>query len=455
MSFRSILASIVCKGTYRALRLVGRGGTSLPGKLGLKIDPRFLRHLSSGVKTIVVTGTNGKTTSTHIIAQALKNTGEPAFYNRSGANLLQGVTTEFALRCSVFGKKRAKLAAIECDEGLLASVCEQLDPDVLVVTNIFRDQLDRFGEVMHTRDKILAGIKNSPHARLCLNADDSIVSSLADDVENEILWYGINCEVYPKRVFDLSDARRCIKCGTEYEYEQVSYGHLGKWKCPACGFARKNPDVAIEKIISGTLDACNVNMNICGKTQEAKLDVPAGYDLYNCCCVAAGLHAFGLNSEHIYKALAKFKHGFGRGEVIKLANKTLRLMLVKNPAGCNQVLNLFLNNAQEDFELVVLLNDQDCDGHDVSWIYDAGFEELDLQNKRIICGGDRAEDMALRLKYAGAPENNIIIEKDNSAILDKIDASSISTTVISNYSAMLAFRAAAAKRYGLAGFWEG
>ncbi len=455
MSFRSILASIVCKGTYRVLRLTGRGGTSLPGKLGLKIDPNFLHHLSKDVKTIVVTGTNGKTTSTHIIAQALKNTNKPAFYNRSGANLLQGITTEFALHSSISGKPCAKLAAIECDEGLLASVCKQLDPDVLVVTNIFRDQLDRFGEVMHTRDKILAGIKNAPHARLCLNADDSIVSSLADDVQNEILWYGINCQIYPKRVFDLSDARRCIKCGTEYEYEQVSYGHLGKWKCPNCGFARKTPDVAIEKIISSTLDSCVVNMDICGKTHEAKLDVPAGYDVYNCCCVAAGLYAFGMQEETIFSALAKFKHGFGRGEVIKLDNKTLRLMLVKNPAGCNQVLNLFLNNAQEDFELVLLLNDQDCDGHDVSWIYDAGFEELDLQNKHIICGGDRAEDMALRLKYAGATEDNIIIEKDNQAILDKIDASQVSITVISNYSAMLDFRAAAAKRYGLAGFWEG
>ena len=146
MSARTVCAALVCKATYHMLRLLGRGGTSLPGKLALKIDPEYLHRLSRGVRTIVITGTNGKTTSTHIVAQALENMGEQAFYNRSGANLIQGITTEFAIRSSITGKPRYRLAAIECDEGALRRVCKQLDPDVLVVTNVFRDQLDRYGE---------------------------------------------------------------------------------------------------------------------------------------------------------------------------------------------------------------------------------------------------------------------------------------------------------------------
>ena len=145
MGFRTVCASIVCKSTYRLLRLMKRGGTSLPGKLALKVDPNYLNTLAKGVRTLVLTGTNGKTTSTHIVAQALENMGEQAFYNRSGANLIQGITTEFAIRSSIGGKPRYKLAVIECDEGALRRVCAAVDPEVLVVTNVFRDQLDRYG----------------------------------------------------------------------------------------------------------------------------------------------------------------------------------------------------------------------------------------------------------------------------------------------------------------------
>ena len=197
MGFRTVCASIVCKSTYRLLRLMKRGGTSLPGKLALKVDPNYLNTLAEGVRTLVLTGTNGKTTSTHIVAQALENMGEQAFYNRSGANLIQGITTEFAIRSSIGGKPRYKLAVIECDEGALRRVCAAVDPEVLVVTNVFRDQLDRYGEVTHTLENIMAGVKNSPHATLCLNADDSMVASIADRVDNDVVFYGVDCETTP------------------------------------------------------------------------------------------------------------------------------------------------------------------------------------------------------------------------------------------------------------------
>lgn len=459
MSLRCLIASCACKASYHLLRLLGRGATSLPGKLALAIDPGFLATLAHGVRTIVFTGTNGKTTSTHIAAQALANTGTPAFYNRSGANLVQGITTEFAIRSSITGKARCAYAAIECDEGALGRVCAALDPDILVVTNVFRDQLDRYGEVMHTRDNIAAGVAHSPHATLVLNADDSIVASLADEAPStaRIVWYGVNCELYPERVADLSDASRCIRCGAEYEYARTVYAHLGAWSCPGCGFARPEPSVAVERVVSRGSGACTVEMSVDGETSQVPLDVACGYDVYNCCCVVAGLLSFGFSREDAFAAVGKFKHGFGRGEVLEVGRSTTRLMLMKNPAGCNQILNLLLNEPEDAAfpALVVLLNDQDCDGTDVSWIYDAAFEALAPRVDAMLCGGTRAEDMAVRLKYAGIAAPGISIEKDNAALLERVAVLARPTVVVANYSAMLAFRGVAQRKLGLAGFWEG
>lgn len=455
MGVRTVCAAIVCKATYHALRMLKRGGTSLPGKLALKVDPNYLHTLSQGVRTIVITGTNGKTTSTHIVAQALENMGEQAFYNRSGANLIQGITTEFAIRSSVTGKPRYKLAAIECDEGALRRVCAQVDPTVLVVTNIFRDQLDRYGEVTHTLENIMAGVKNSPHATLCLNADDSMVASIAGEVDNEVVFYGVNCEIYPERVSDLSDATHCLKCGTEYDYDYVTFAHLGGFRCPECGYERPAPFVAVERILERHTDSCVLEMNVDGQVSTVPVDVPASYDIYNCACVVAGLLAFGFSKEQAYEALGKFKHGFGRSEVLDVNGNSVRLMLMKNPAGCNQIINLLLNEPDENMELVCILNDQECDGTDISWIYDAAWEAICARKGRAICSGDRAEDMALRLKYAGMPGDGIRIIHDYGQLIEELGKSCHATTVVANYSAMLEFRAKAASVLGLAGFWEG
>lgn len=457
MGMRTICASLVCKTSYHLLRMLGRGGTSLPGKLALKIDPNYLRTLSRGVRTLIITGTNGKTTSTHIVAQALENMGEQAFYNRSGANLIQGITTEFAIRSSITGKPHYELAAIECDEGALRRVCEQIDPAVLVVTNVFRDQLDRYGEVTHTLENIMAGVTNSPNATLCLNADDSMVASIAQHVDNDVIFYGVSCEIYPKRVDDLSDATHCIMCGAEYEYDYVTFAHLGGFHCPTCGYARPVPTVAVEKILERRANSCVLEMSVDGVSSIVPVDVPASYDIYNCACVVAGLLAFGFSKEQAFEALGKFKHGFGRSEVLDVHGTPARLMLMKNPAGCNQIINLLLNETDEDMGLVCLLNDQECDGTDVSWIYDADWESLVASNQTpaVITGGDRAEDMALRLKYAGIPSDGIRIIHDYGELIDGIGQMGHPVTIVANYSSMLEFRARAASVLGLAGFWEG
>lgn len=455
MGLRTVCASIVCKATYHLLRLMKRGGTSLPGKLALKIDPNYLATLSRGVRTLVLTGTNGKTTSTHIVAQALDNMGVEAFYNRSGANLIQGITTEFAIRSSITGKPKYKIAAIECDEGALRKVCKALDPEVLVVTNIFRDQLDRYGEVTHTLENIMAGVKNSPHATLCLNADDSMVASIADEVDNDVVFYGVNCEIYPERVSDLSDATHCIKCGAPYDYDYVTYAHLGGFRCPNCGYHRPDPRVAVEEVLERRTDSCTVALSVDGERTVVDLDVPASYDIYNCACVVAGLMAFKFPKDEAFKAVKKFKHGFGRSEVFDIDGTWTRLMLMKNPAGCNQIINLLLNEPDQDMGIVCILNDQDCDGTDVSWIYDADWEAICRHKSAALCSGDRGEDMALRLKYAGMPADGIRVVKDYDALIDEIGKLDHAVTVVANYSAMLEFRGKVASRLGLAGFWEG
>lgn len=455
MAIRTVLASLVCKSTYHALRLLRRGGTSLPGKLALKIDPGFLSTLSRGVKTIIITGTNGKTTSTHIVAQALENMGLDAFYNRSGANLIQGITTEFAIRSSITGKPECKLAVIECDEGALRRVCEQVDPAVLAVTNVFRDQLDRYGEVTHTLENIMAGVSNSPNATLCLNADDSMVASIAKKVDNKVVFYGVDCEIYPKRVQDISDATHCIMCGAPYDYSYVTFAHLGGFKCPECGYERPEPDVAVTAILERSMDSCILQIDVEGETSVVPVDVPAGYDIYNCACVIAGLLAFGFTKEQAFEALGRFKHGFGRSEVLDVNGNKVRIMLMKNPAGCNQIINLLLNEPDQDMGIVCILNDQDCDGTDVSWIYDAAWEDVCEDKAQAICSGSRAEDMALRLKYAGMPQEGIRIIHDMGELIDELGRSGHDTTVVANYSAMLEFRAKAQSMLGLSGFWEG
>lgn len=455
MGLRTIAAGVVCKGTYRLLRLLGRGATALPGKLALKVDPEYLRHLSAGVKTVVLTGTNGKTTSTHIVAQALENAGLSAFYNRSGSNLIQGITTEFSVNCSITGKPRHRYAVIECDEGALRRVCAALDPDVVLVTNVFRDQLDRYGEVMHTRENILAGLRNAPHAQVLLNADCSITASLAADIPNPVSYYGVDCEIYPKRVPDLSDATHCIRCGTAYAYEYRTYAHLGGFTCPSCGYARPRPGVAVEQILGRSSNSCELQVRVGEERAAVHADVPADYDIYNCVAAIAALTAFGLPAQDAYAAVGHFRHGFGRGEVFNMDGCSVRLMLMKNPAGCNQIINLLLNEPDQDMGLCCILSDAECDGTDVSWIYDAAWEELCATKHAALCGGARAEDMALRLKYAGLPAEGIRIVKDYDQLIDELGTLGHAVTVVANYSSMLEFHSRLASRLGLAGFWEG
>ena len=259
MKLQTRLAVLVCKASGAVLRKLGRGGTNLPGKLALKIDKNILGELSRGVKVTVVTGTNGKTTTSRMIEQAFADAGLKYFSNKSGANLLTGIIAVFAQHSTLSGKCPYTHALIECDEAAFRKTSEYLPVECLVVNNIFRDQLDRYGEITHTLNAIREGITHVPNATLCLNADCSLTASLADSVPNKIVWFGVNVPIYKETAHELSDAPYCIHCKTEYEYDYITYGHLGGFRCPKCGYHRQTPQVAVTKVLATGADSSDIS----------------------------------------------------------------------------------------------------------------------------------------------------------------------------------------------------
>lgn len=454
MGFRTVCASIVCKSTYRLLRLMKRGGTSLPGKLALKVDPNYLNTLAKGVRTLVLTGTNGKTTSTHIVAQALENMGEQAFYNRSGANLIQGITTEFAIRSSIGGKPRYKLAVIECDEGALRQVSGRLRPAVIVVTNVFRDQLDRYGEVTHTLESIRAGILAAPEATVCLNADCSLTASLAGDVPNPVRFFGLNvpCEATAAGV---SDAPRCIRCGGAYQYRYHTYAHLGGFYCPHCGYARPEPDTAVTGLTALRPDGSTARFR-CGDDElSADISLPSVYNVCNAAAALCAAGALGLPVRRAAETLGGVRAGFGRMEVLPVGRHEARIILVKNPAGCDRALD-YLATIPGDFLAVFCLNDKTADGTDVSWIWDADYERLIARGtvREAVVYGTRAGDMRLRLKYAGLDDAHIRCAADLDELMQWMRQADRPVYLLPNYTSLLEVRERIAAESGGRKFWE-
>ena len=453
---RVFLAVLACKLCRFLIRLLGRGGTDFPGRVALKICPSLLGTLAKNVTTVIVTGTNGKTTTSRMIEQAVADSGISYFANKSGANLLSGITAEFAMHSSLTGKCSYSMALIESDEAAFKAVSTFVDAKVIVVTNVFRDQLDRYGEVTHTLDNIRIGISHSPNALLCLNADDSLSSSLAEEVPNRVLYYGVDVPIYKDRVRELSDAPYCIRCKHAYVYDFVTYGHLGSFRCPACGYHRHATDVSVSKVVVSDAEHSEVEFSADGQTYSASISLPGGYNIYNACAAMACSKAMGLDLSLTAQSLSAFSCGFGRMERFEIHGTEVRMILIKNPAGCNQVLN-FLANTSEPSQFVICLNDRAQDGKDVSWIWDVDFEKLaELGDKldHLYVSGVRAEDMAVRLKYAGIPAERLTVCKDYGALMEQCTAQPKPVYIMPTYTAMLNLREKISKTYGFKDFWE-
>ena len=449
-------AVLACKLCRSLIRLLGRGGTDFPGRVALKLCPNLLGELAKNVTTVIVTGTNGKTTTSRMIEQSWQDAGISYFANKSGANLLSGVTAEFAVHSTLTGRCKYSHALIEADEAALKFISKYVDAKVIVYTNVFRDQLDRYGEVTHTLENIRIGIENSPHAKLALNADDSLCTSLAGAVPNPVLFYGVNTPIYASRVEELSDAPYCIHCKTEYEYDYITYGHLGGFRCPKCGYHRQTPQVAVTKVLATGADSSDIVLDIFGHEHEVHVNLPGGYNIYNAAAEAAVAHVVGIEEQTAVSALSQFECGFGRAEQFKLGQAQARMMLVKNPAGFNQVINLIAHD-EGNYKLAFLLNDRFADGTDISWIWDVDFEALADQQvrfTRVLVSGVRADDMALRLKYAGFAPERIEVIREYDKLLTEIGSDETPAFLMPTYTAMFDLRGEISKHTDVKAFYE-
>lgn len=444
MSMRAALAVCAGKFTTKILKRMGSGGTSLPGKVVLKICPDILGHLARNMKIICVTGTNGKTTTCHVIRDMIEANGQTVFCNDAGANLLGGVVSAFVGAATLGGKVNTDYALLECDEAALKSIVEHFgDLDVTaVVTNVFRDQLDRYGEVLTTVQKIRAGLKQLPNVKLVLNADCSLTTSLNDLPHSEIYYFGVNAPLYEGASSDISDAVYCIHCKTKYQYRYHTFGHLGGFYCEKCGYERQEPSVALTKVLEWKDGSEVVEMEVFGKTMKAEVMLPGGYNLYNALAATTIAHLIGLPGEKIVSVLGGLTTHFGRMEQVKLGESTLNMVLVKNPAGFNEVLQ-FLIQQRPTGNIVFGLNDNYADGKDISWIYDVEFERLlgaAAGAQHFYFTGKRAYDMQLRLKYADFDTGKFSVEKDYKTLIARLQREGRQTYLVLSYTCMLEFR---------------
>ena len=458
MKIKTMLSVVSCRAARGLMHAAGRGGTAFPGKTAMFFDPDIARTASEGMEIIVVTGTNGKTTTCAILKKAVEYSGHRCVSNRTGANLLSGVSAELACEASLLGKPRKQYAVIECDEGALKQVVPLLDPKVIVVTNLFRDQLDRYGEVMHTRDEIIRGIRTSPESVVCLNADCSLTASIAEEVDNRIVYYGMDVPAGSQEESEDTDAKYCLRCGAQYLYRYHTYAHLGGFYCPNCGYARQETNIAVTEFDEKQEEHPYFRVRIGEEVHRVRTGLPAVYNVYNACAARSGGLALGLPKESLFTAIKMTGSAFGRMESFHLGNSLIRMILVKNPAGCDQALS-YIRGTGREYDLILCLNDKTADGHDISWIWDADFESAvrDPKLKKVYVSGIRADDMQLRIKYAGLPENEVVQVTEYERLIDMLRSSDglpRTVFILPNYTAMLDLRKVLSKAAGGKDYWE-
>ncbi|MDQ6694959.1 MAG: Mur ligase family protein [Chloroflexota bacterium] len=453
------------KASGLATRLLGRGGgTALPGLVAQKIYPGVLRALTSQLPrgSIMVTGTNGKTTTSRMLGSILEEAGLEPLHNRSGSNLERGLISTVIGAATAAGGLPAGLhmGLFEVDEAAMPVVLPSIRPRVALFNNLFRDQLDRYGEIDAIMRKWRAAVpKLDRTSTLVLNADDPAIASLAgvQGLKAKPLLFGVDDARYALDALPhAADSISCPRCNSRLDYSLILLGHLGHWSCPACGLQRPRPDVVATHIQLNGTQTSVVHLSTPTGTMEVLLQVPGLYNVYNGLAAASAAFAFGISAEQIKRGLEKFSAAFGRIERVKVPgtdDKDLLMALVKNPVGFNEVLRMLfpLEERVGDVppsgkHLLIIINDLTADGRDVSWLWDVDFEILSVQPgsvSGVTISGIRAADMAVRLKYAGLDATLIKIEeKVEDALSSALDSMPHGETlyVLPTYTAMMAFR---------------
>lgn len=461
MTLRTAAAIAAGKLARAGLHTLGRGATALPGLVTLTLDPSALGRMTAGIAhgAVLVSGTNGKTTTSRMLSDIVRAAGWSPIHNRSGSNLDRGIAAELVATSDWMGTPGGDVGIFEVDEASIPRVLGRLQPRVVLVTNLFRDQLDRYFELAQLAARIRSSFSSlAAGTTLVLNADDPLVVRLGDGHGGRVVHFGIDDPSVGGTIAqNISDATHCPRCSTRLEYRRVVLGHVGDWSCPSCGFERPAAEVSAKRVVlerGGTV--LELGGPLASISDPVRVPLPGLYNAYNALAALAVARALDLPLPIAARALAEFRPAFGRLEVIEAEGRRLRLVLVKNPAGFNAAIASLLEQGGK-YRLLAALNDRDADGRDVSWIWDSDFEALVPAVEHAVITGLRGRDLALRFKYAGLErERAEVVDGWAAAIRRAIDLAppESEVVVLTTYTALLALRDELARMGHVRQFWH-
>ncbi|MBY4764456.1 lipid II isoglutaminyl synthase subunit MurT [Streptococcus uberis] len=440
MKMKTLMGITAGKTAQTLLKSMGRGST-YPGKLALQFDKNILDTLAKDYEIVVVTGTNGKTLTTALTVGILKEAYGQVLTNPSGANMITGIVSSFLTAKK--GKSGKKIAVLEIDEASLPRITQYIKPSLFVFTNIFRDQMDRYGEIYTTYQLIIDGAKNAPEATILANGDSPLFAS--KELVNPVKYYGFNTEDHePQLAHYNTEGILCPKCQAILQYRLNTYANLGHYICLNCDFKRPKLDYQLSALTKTT----NVSSAFVIDGQEYNINVGGLYNIYNALAAVSVAEFFGLSPEQIKAGFEKSRAVFGRQETFSIGDKSCTLVLIKNPVGASQALEM-IKLADYPFSLSVLLNANYADGIDTSWIWDANFEliqEMDITE--INAGGVRHSEIARRLRVSGYDSSKISEKESLEEVMQAIEKQeSKHAYILATYTAMLAFRELLASRH--------
>lgn len=438
IKIKTYISIITSKLVIKISKVLFKGGSNFPGRVALKLDDAILRTVAKGYKIIVITGTNGKTTTASMVYNMFHDSHLNVITNNTGANMLPGIVSCFVSNYHFKEVDEVKYAIMEVDEANVKLVTKYVTPYIINITNLFRDQMDRYGEVYTTLRKILEGVKIAEGSILVLNGDESLLGDLKLGLPNKTFYYGFGCGVGDNKVIDINaDAKFCKRCKSPYKYNYISYNHLGDYYCDKCGYKRPELDFTMDKIETLTPDGSLVVID----GNEYYINQPGTYNIYNALNAYAIAKTVGIDNKIIFNSLKSQQSSFGRQELIDIDGIEVKIILVKNPAGYDQAINT-LSLDKREINLALLLNDNYADGRDVSWIWDVKFESLLALNiKKILVSGIRIYDMSVRLKIAGLSYDSFALCETYDKLLEEIkNCSSKTVYILATYTAMINFR---------------
>ncbi|MDR1606558.1 MAG: Mur ligase family protein [Streptococcaceae bacterium] len=434
MTIKASIAIFLGKSSQFILQKLFKRGSTFPGRLALTIDPQILDTLARDYQIVVVTGTNGKTLTTALTVGILKHAFGPIVTNTSGANMITGIVSTFLT--AKRHQTGQKIAVLEIDEASLPAVTDYLTPSLFVFTNIFRDQMDRYGEIYTTYELIVKGAAKAPEATVLLNGDSPLFN--AQPLVNPVQYYGFDYAQHaPQRAHYNTEGVLCPKCHQILDYQLNTYANLGNYICQNCGFHRPKLNYRLSELTSITNTASEFVID--GATYQ--INVGGLYNIYNALAAVSVAEFFNIPAAVIQQGFSHSHAVFGRQESFKIGDKSCTLVLIKNPVGANQVLDM-MKLAPYDFTLVALLNANYADGIDTSWIWDANFETIQaLRVTEVITGGVRHSEMARRIRVAGYDPAKITESDQLAEVLDLIqNGDSQHVYILATYTAMLAMR---------------